>query len=86
MFDKGYFNNKKFVKCAQPVGDAMGRFHPSSADYAGGDNEQQRSMAKDFSLLQTRPSSIQKAEKLHTTFTNAGEGLQQTINTLNYSQ
>jgi DNA gyrase subunit A len=28
MFDKGYFNNKKFVKCAQPVGDAMGRFHP----------------------------------------------------------
>ena len=30
---------------------------------AGGDNEQQRSMAKDFSLLQTRLSSIQKAEK-----------------------
>ena len=28
MFDKGYFNNKKFVKCAQPVGDTMGRFHP----------------------------------------------------------
>ena len=28
MFDKGYINNKKFVKCAQPVGDTMGRFHP----------------------------------------------------------
>lgn len=28
MFDKGYFNNKKFVKCAQSVGDTMGRFHP----------------------------------------------------------
>ena len=28
MFDKGYFNNKGFVKCAQPVGDTMGRFHP----------------------------------------------------------
>ena len=28
MFDKGYHNNKKFVKCAQPVGDTMGRFHP----------------------------------------------------------
>lgn len=28
MFDKGYMNNKKFVKCAQPVGDTMGRFHP----------------------------------------------------------
>ena len=28
MFDKGYFNNKKFVKSAQPVGDTMGRFHP----------------------------------------------------------
>ena len=28
MFDKGYVNNKKFVKCAQPVGDTMGRFHP----------------------------------------------------------
>ena len=28
MFDKGYLNNKKFVKCAQPVGDTMGRFHP----------------------------------------------------------
>ena len=28
MFDKGYFNNKKFVKCAQQVGDTMGRFHP----------------------------------------------------------
>ena len=28
MFDKGSFNNKKFVKCAQPVGDTMGRFHP----------------------------------------------------------
>lgn len=28
MFDKGYFFNKKFVKCAQPVGDTMGRFHP----------------------------------------------------------
>ena len=28
MFDKGYFNNKTFVKCAQPVGDTMGRFHP----------------------------------------------------------
>lgn len=28
MFDKGYTNNKKFVKCAQPVGDTMGRFHP----------------------------------------------------------
>lgn len=28
MFDKGYFNNKKFVKCAQPVGDTMSRFHP----------------------------------------------------------
>ena len=23
MFDKGYVNNKKFVKCAQPVGDNM---------------------------------------------------------------
>ena len=28
MFDKGYMNNKKVVKCAQPVGDTMGRFHP----------------------------------------------------------
>ena len=28
MFDKGYMNNKKCVKCAQPVGDTMGRFHP----------------------------------------------------------
>ena len=28
MFDKGYAYNKKFVKCAQPVGDTMGRFHP----------------------------------------------------------
>ena len=28
MFDKGYFYNKKHVKCAQPVGDTMGRFHP----------------------------------------------------------
>ena len=28
MFDKGYKNDKKFVKCAQPVGDTMGRFHP----------------------------------------------------------
>ena len=28
MFDKGYMNNKKLVKCAQPVGDTMGRFHP----------------------------------------------------------
>ena len=28
MFDKGYFNNKKPVKCAQVVGDTMGRFHP----------------------------------------------------------
>lgn len=28
MFDKGYLNNKKFVKCAQPVGDTIGRFHP----------------------------------------------------------
>ena len=26
--DKGYTNNKKVVKCAQPVGDTMGRFHP----------------------------------------------------------
>ena len=28
MFDKGYTHNKKSVKCAQPVGDTMGRFHP----------------------------------------------------------
>ena len=28
MLDKGYTSNKKFVKCAQPVGDTMGRFHP----------------------------------------------------------
>ena len=28
MFDKGYMSNKKHVKCAQPVGDTMGRFHP----------------------------------------------------------
>jgi DNA gyrase subunit A len=28
MFDKGYTHNKKPVKCAQPVGDTMGRFHP----------------------------------------------------------
>ena len=28
MYDKGYMNNKKFVKCAQPVGDTIGRFHP----------------------------------------------------------
>ena len=28
MYDQGYLNNKKFVKCAQPVGDTMGRFHP----------------------------------------------------------
>ena len=27
MWDKGYKNDKKFVKCAQPVGDTMGRFH-----------------------------------------------------------
>ena len=28
IWDKGYKNDKKFVKCAQPVGDTMGRFHP----------------------------------------------------------
>ena len=28
MWDKGYKNDKKFVKCAQPFGDTMGRFHP----------------------------------------------------------
>ena len=28
MFDKGYKSDKKFVKCAQPVGDTIGRFHP----------------------------------------------------------
>ena len=28
MFDEGYMNNKNFVKCAKPVGDTMGRFHP----------------------------------------------------------
>ena len=28
MFEKGWRNDKKFVKCAQPVGDTMGRFHP----------------------------------------------------------
>ena len=28
MWDKGWKNDKKFVKCAQPVGDTMGRFHP----------------------------------------------------------
>ena len=28
MFDKGYTHSKKPVKCAQPVGDTMGRFHP----------------------------------------------------------
>lgn len=28
MYDKKYLNNTKFVKCAQPVGDTMGRFHP----------------------------------------------------------
>ena len=28
MFDKRWTNDKKFVKCAQPVGDTMGRFHP----------------------------------------------------------
>ena len=28
MFDNGYLNNKKVVKCAQPVGDTMARFHP----------------------------------------------------------
>ena len=28
MFDKGFRNDKKFVKCAQPVGDTMARFHP----------------------------------------------------------
>ena len=28
MFDKGFMNNKKFVKCAQHVGDTMARFHP----------------------------------------------------------
>lgn len=28
MYDKGYTHNKKPVKCAQPVGDTMGRFHP----------------------------------------------------------
>lgn len=28
MFDKGFTSNKKVVKCAQPVGDTMGRFHP----------------------------------------------------------
>lgn len=28
MLDKGFTHNKKFVKCAQPVGDTMGRFHP----------------------------------------------------------
>lgn len=28
MYTQGYTNNKKVVKCAQPVGDTMGRFHP----------------------------------------------------------
>ena len=28
MFDKGFTNDKKFVKCAQPVGDTMARYHP----------------------------------------------------------
>ena len=28
MFDKKWTHDKKFVKCAQPVGDTMGRFHP----------------------------------------------------------
>ena len=28
MFNKGFTNDKKFVKCAQPVGDTMARFHP----------------------------------------------------------
>lgn len=28
MYTQGYLNNKKVVKCAQPVGDTMGRFHP----------------------------------------------------------
>ena len=28
MYTQGYMNSKKVVKCAQPVGDTMGRFHP----------------------------------------------------------
>lgn len=28
MHLSGFFNNKPFVKCARPVGDTMGKFHP----------------------------------------------------------
>ena len=28
MADNGYTSNKQYVKCASPVGDTMGRFHP----------------------------------------------------------
>lgn len=28
MSDNGYASNKQYVKCASPVGDTMGRFHP----------------------------------------------------------
>lgn len=28
MSDNGYTSNKQYVKCASPVGDTMGRFHP----------------------------------------------------------
>lgn len=28
MYDSGYTNNKKYVKCAKPVGETMARLHP----------------------------------------------------------
>lgn len=28
MYINGYLHNKKFRKCAQPVGETMARFHP----------------------------------------------------------
>lgn len=28
MYDSGYTNNKKYVKCAKPVGETMARTHP----------------------------------------------------------
>lgn len=28
MYDNGFLNSRKFVKCAQPVGDTMARLHP----------------------------------------------------------
>lgn len=28
MYEKGYKSDKQYVKCARPVGDCMGQYHP----------------------------------------------------------